>query len=1183
VPLLSAVIAARNAAATLPATLASVEAQTLRDWEAIVVDDGSTDETASIVQQYSERDSRVRLLRRSSGGVSAARNDGIAAAEGSWLLFLDADDTLFTTAFDAWRAGVEADPAVDVVCGAWVRVAPDGRAVTRQLWPISRDMFPVFARLSAFAIHSAIVRRSAVLAAGGFDPTYVTCEDWDLWQRLARAGARFAAIGEEVARYHMRPRSASLAARQMLVDGIRVITTGHAPDPRVRSPLPQYANGMPRVEAGTVRFGYACWPAGLLLGSGEDAVSLLDPIADDGAADLDPSIAADALFRSAVLPRCGGPDEWGGLWPEISGAVARFLDALERRTRAPRLARRVRTALGRLILEHVEAGPLTRVADTILHAVDIGEPVQSLRVGSGVERVVVRVKAGNHVIGSVELPVCDSFLDAAVMRDAIAREYGWVILRRFFETTVYEQVVRRTTAERSIAVRRNVVLAPACTTETEWLARRHDIVGWAVFLQELWGYADWPAGAFYDPDRRDPETETRTVQGAWLTVDVLDRATDWRVAANDEINVELTIAGAPVCCIAATVEDGVIRGSRLRALLTSAAGIELLHVAVREALVGRSWYRGTLREHFPRRRCADSAGRIPPRSLVPDATPSGAAHAAAIARADPARAIVAARKFGQPGSAASRRADLPSAARREVFDAARVAGEPVIGVAAWRRTKRIAYAPDVLWAGAQQQTVPPGTPSSAHTSMFGRHHFESLFAAAVDPWRYTSAYEARKYEQTLSLLPREPIARALEIGCAEGHFTEALAARVNTLVAADISSIALERASMRCARHHRNVSFVRLDLVRDTLPGGNDLIVCSEVLYYVGAVADLERVGRALRDALRGGGRLLTAHANVVSDDPDAAGFVWDVPFGARTIRQTLCAIPGLQLTRELRTGLYSVMEFERTDEPRTPVVVAADFVMPQPNVADRIRWSGGEPSASPPRPGSRLPILMYHRVSDPVGSDAMRYTVSADQLRRHLEYLRDAGFHSVSLAEWTAAVHAREPLAGRPVALTFDDAYVDFIENAVPLLQQYGFAATLFVVSGHVGGWNRWDAGVAEPVRLMDWPAIERAAAAGIEIGAHSATHAPMTGLTPAEIVREASRARADIQRRIKQPPSAFAYPYGDWDPVVEHLVAASGFLTGVTCRVGSSALDDRPLRLPRIEVSGTDSQADFVRKLSQ
>jgi peptidoglycan/xylan/chitin deacetylase (PgdA/CDA1 family)/protein-L-isoaspartate O-methyltransferase len=1179
VPFFSVVIAALNASPTLPSTIASL-AQTFPDWEAIVVDDGSTDDTVSIVQRHAERDARIRLVRATSHGVSAARNQGLAAASGPWLLFLDADDTLFPGALAAWHAGIEADPAVDVLCGGWVRVAPDGRVVTREHWPITRDMFPVFARLSAYAIHSCVTRRSAVVAAGGFDTTLVTCEDWDLWQRMARAGAQFGRIPEDVARYHMRPRSASLAARQMMADGFRVITTGHGPDSRVRSPLPQYAAGMPKGDAAAIRVGYACWPAGLVLGSGDDAVSLLEGMVDDRAADLDPSIAADALFRSAMLPRCAGPEQWAIVWPEIRTAVNRFLEALEHRTGARLLARRVRTALARLILENVQAATLTRVGATILHVVDITKPVDALRVPSDVERVVIRIQAGDAVIGSVELPICDGCLDPAVIRDAIARDYGWSILGRFFEPTVYEEVVRRNTRGGAKAVRRNVVLAPAPRTDAEWNAQRHETVGWTVFLQELWGHPDWPVAAFYDADCRDTESTQRPVQQGWLTLDVLDAPTDWTTDSTDGVNVELTIADAPVCCITVSANGGLIRGSRLRALLTRTAGLELLNVAVREGLIGRAWYRGSLRQHLSQRRSTTHSGTPSSPPALDRGAPSAARHVSSMLRADPARALIGARRYGWPGSAASRRAALPSAARRDLFESARLAGEPLVRVAAWRRTKRIAYVPDALWAGAQQPLQVPGPGSGRTTSTFGRHHFESLFAGAADPWRYTSPYEARKYEQTLSLLPPEPVRRALEIGCAEGHFTDALAPHVDMLVVADISSIALERAAERCAAR-QNVSFVRLDVSRDALPGDNDVIVCSELLYYVGSIDELERVGRALRDALHEGGRLLTAHARVASDEPNAAGFVWDVPFGARTIRDTLRQIPGLQLARELRTALYSVMEFERTDQPRTPHLVPAEFVMPEPHVAERIRWSGGESPAPAPRPGARLPILMYHRVSDPAGREASRYTVSADQLRSHLEYLRDAGFHSVSLAEWSAAVHKREPLPGRPVALTFDDAYVDFMDRSLPLLQQYGFSATLFVVSRRVGAWNTWDAGHGERARLMDWAAVERAATSGVEIGAHSATHAPLTGLTPAEIVREASRARADIQRRIKQPIHALAYPYGDSDAVVQHLIAATGFLTGVTCRFGLSGLDDRPLRLPRIEVAGTDSQLDFIRKL--
>ena len=173
VPFFSVVIGALNAAATLPATIAAVHEQTFTDWEAIVVDDGSADDTPGIVRRYAGADPRIRLLHASSRGVSAARNDGIAAAAGAWLLFLDADDTIFPDALDAWHRAIEAEADVDAWCGGWVRVAPGGDVVTHEQWPITPDMFPVLARLSAFPIHSCVVRRSIVFRSGGFDVGYI--------------------------------------------------------------------------------------------------------------------------------------------------------------------------------------------------------------------------------------------------------------------------------------------------------------------------------------------------------------------------------------------------------------------------------------------------------------------------------------------------------------------------------------------------------------------------------------------------------------------------------------------------------------------------------------------------------------------------------------------------------------------------------------------------------------------------------------------------------------------------------------------------------------------------------------------------------------------------------------------------------------------------------------------------
>ena len=88
----SVVMPACDAAATIAQALESLAAQTHREWEAVVVDDGSRDDTAKVVEGFTRRDARIRMVRQANAGEAGARNTGIAAAQYEWLLFLDADD-----------------------------------------------------------------------------------------------------------------------------------------------------------------------------------------------------------------------------------------------------------------------------------------------------------------------------------------------------------------------------------------------------------------------------------------------------------------------------------------------------------------------------------------------------------------------------------------------------------------------------------------------------------------------------------------------------------------------------------------------------------------------------------------------------------------------------------------------------------------------------------------------------------------------------------------------------------------------------------------------------------------------------------------------------------------------------------------------------------------------------------
>ena len=116
-PLVSVVVPCYQNAGTVERTIRSVQAQTVSDWELIAVDDGSADDTLAVLRRLAESEPRMRVIHQENGGVSAARNAGMSAAEGRWLFFVDADDHLTQDAFEKLLAA--ADDEVDIVCAAY--------------------------------------------------------------------------------------------------------------------------------------------------------------------------------------------------------------------------------------------------------------------------------------------------------------------------------------------------------------------------------------------------------------------------------------------------------------------------------------------------------------------------------------------------------------------------------------------------------------------------------------------------------------------------------------------------------------------------------------------------------------------------------------------------------------------------------------------------------------------------------------------------------------------------------------------------------------------------------------------------------------------------------------------------------------------------------------------------------
>jgi glycosyltransferase involved in cell wall biosynthesis len=210
-PLVSVVVPTYNHAHFLKAALESVRAQTYSNWEAIVVNNDSTDDTVEVVGRFA--DPRIRLLNfRNDGVIAASRNEGIRQARGKFVAFLDSDDTWQS---DKLARCVEIlDTGFDLVCHGevWTRENTPPRPML--YGPASRARYPqLLYRGNCISTSATVVRRALLDQLHGFaeDPAFVTAEDYDLWLRIALATPRLYFLPEMLGEYRIHNDNASKA------------------------------------------------------------------------------------------------------------------------------------------------------------------------------------------------------------------------------------------------------------------------------------------------------------------------------------------------------------------------------------------------------------------------------------------------------------------------------------------------------------------------------------------------------------------------------------------------------------------------------------------------------------------------------------------------------------------------------------------------------------------------------------------------------------------------------------------------------------------------------------------------------------------------------------------------------------------------------------------------------------
>lgn len=224
-----------------------------------------------------------------------------------------------------------------------------------------------------------------------------------------------------------------------------------------------------------------------------------------------------------------------------------------------------------------------------------------------------------------------------------------------------------------------------------------------------------------------------------------------------------------------------------------------------------------------------------------------------------------------------------------------------------------------------------------------------------------------------------------------------------------------------------------------------------------------------------------------------------------------------------------------------------------------------------------QVPILMYHYVSQlPPNSDSYRrdLTVSPERFEAQLRYLAEAGYHTITLTDLYLYFTQGYPLPDRPVVLTFDDGYSDAYETVFPLLLDYGFTGTFFVLATppHF-----------ESPGYITWAQMKEMSDAGMDIQAHGRDHVDLRNRSYEYLTYQIVGIQEAIYYHTGRLPRFFCYPSGRYDADVIAVLKSAGYWGAVTTQWGQTLTRDGFFEMPRIRIRGYDTLESFIDKLER
>lgn len=233
----------------------------------------------------------------------------------------------------------------------------------------------------------------------------------------------------------------------------------------------------------------------------------------------------------------------------------------------------------------------------------------------------------------------------------------------------------------------------------------------------------------------------------------------------------------------------------------------------------------------------------------------------------------------------------------------------------------------------------------------------------------------------------------------------------------------------------------------------------------------------------------------------------------------------------------------------------------------------------------AKATILMYHNIAKPPRGVKLRSLyVMPDMFRFQMWYIKKAGYQVVSLDE-IADFSQHSPTVNeseKRIALTFDDGFADFYHNAFPILKEYGYPATVYLVSDRIGSINEWDAHKLNAEKpLMNWQMINELKQNGITFGSHTRTHPFLTELSAIEAAEEIAGSKAALENQLGCPVNHFCYPSGNYNDNIVELVKKAGYRTATVTAQGYLHSGDDPFTLKRLFIKYRTYPPSFLYKL--